>query len=132
MELKAFIELMRPRQWFKSLYIIFGAIPAIFLTPFRPLLIPWLLLLGIINMILIQGTIYTINDITDVEKDKLHPKKKNRPLPSGKINKVVCPDFIFDSICNGNIHRPENSNHRRAPSSNKHGLFYKSHSIERC
>jgi len=87
MKIKAFLQLMRPRQWFKSFYIIFGAIPAIFLTPYRPVLIPYLLLMGIINMILIQGVIYSINDIADIEKDKLHPKKKNRPLPSGKINK---------------------------------------------
>jgi len=86
-KIKYFIKMMRPRQWFKSFYIIFGAIPAIFLTPYRPMLIPYLLLLGIINMILIQGVIYSINDIADIEKDKFHPKKKKRPLPSGKINK---------------------------------------------
>lgn len=85
-KLKSFLELMRPRQWFKSFYIVFGAVPAIFLSPFITFMIPWLLFIGIINMILIQGVIYSINDIADMEKDKLHTKKKDRPIPSGHIS----------------------------------------------
>ncbi len=76
---------MRPRQWFKSLYVVFGSVPAIILSPYMPVMISSLLFLGIVNMILIQGVIYSINDITDMEKDKIHPKKRKRPLPSGKI-----------------------------------------------
>ncbi len=93
-----FIKLMRPRQWFKSLFIAFGAMPAIFLMPADVMLIFWLIGLGIINMIMMQGVIYTINDISDAEKDKLHPKKKFRPIASGRISKkegAVFAVFLF-------------------------------------
>jgi decaprenyl-phosphate phosphoribosyltransferase len=92
--MKEYIKLMRPRQWFKSFYITIGAIPAILLmtTNYESALM--LLSLSILNMIIIQGLIYTINDLSDVEVDRIHPKKKFRPIASGKINKNSAKLFI--------------------------------------
>ena len=36
---------------------------------------------------LAASSIYIFNDFRDLENDKIHPEKKNRPLASGKINK---------------------------------------------
>jgi 4-hydroxybenzoate polyprenyltransferase len=36
---------------------------------------------------MVAGTIYIINDLVDIEADRLHPRKKNRPLPSGQLPK---------------------------------------------
>jgi 4-hydroxybenzoate polyprenyltransferase len=75
-KIKEFLRLMRPKQWFKSFYIVLGSIPAIFLMPVRFDLIVFYLFIGIFNMILLQGVIYTLNDIADLKEDKAHPTKK--------------------------------------------------------
>jgi 4-hydroxybenzoate polyprenyltransferase len=80
------ITLMRPKQWFKSFYIILGSIPAILLMPARFDLITIFLFAGFLNMVLLQGVMYVTNDIADVEKDRIHPKKKNRPIASGAVS----------------------------------------------
>jgi 4-hydroxybenzoate polyprenyltransferase len=41
--------------------------------------------LAFILFSLTASLVYVINDIRDVEEDRLHPEKKNRPLASGKI-----------------------------------------------
>ena len=37
---------------------------------------------------LIASAVYTMNDYCDMEEDRKHPKKKNRPLASGAISKA--------------------------------------------
>ena len=93
MPLNNYVELMRPRQWFKSLYVVFGAIPAVFLTSLEPLSILRQLSLGVLNMILIQGSIYAINDVADVNQDSRHPRKKHRPVASGAISPTAAVAF---------------------------------------
>lgn len=84
---------MRPKQWFKSLYIIFGAAPAILLMPADLKLIAWLLFLGVANLVMMQGAVYAINDIADAEKDRMHPRKRFRPIASGAVSKNAASAF---------------------------------------
>jgi 4-hydroxybenzoate polyprenyltransferase len=75
---------MRPKQWIKNAFV-FAAL--VFSGKFVE--IP-LLIINIKTFILFcltSSTIYILNDLVDVEKDKLHPEKRNRPLPSGRISK---------------------------------------------
>ena len=44
-------------------------------------------ILGFISFSMISSAIYIINDYRDIEKDRNHPVKKNRPLASGAIGK---------------------------------------------
>jgi len=77
------IKTMRPKQWTKNLLFVFP--PIVF---DRQLTNPDSLLRVIIAcllLILMSGTVYLINDLVDIEKDRLHPKKRFRPLPSGQI-----------------------------------------------
>jgi 4-hydroxybenzoate polyprenyltransferase len=102
---------MRPKQWTKNVLFVFPAI--IFdrqLTNTDSLL---RVIIACILLILMSGTVYIINDLVDIEKDRQHPKKKTRPLPSGqlpqslaKIAAIVIPTvsliaaFLFEpALC---------------------------------
>lgn len=77
------IRLLRPRQWIKNL-AIFAAIT--FAGELFDFLILEKAILGFIVFSGLSSAIYIINDIFDLEKDKLHPFKKFRPLAHGDIS----------------------------------------------
>lgn len=82
--IKALIRTMRPRQWIKN-GVIFA--PLVFDRQLRPdNLIPVLrTFAGFLIFCLLSGVVYMINDIADVEADRKHPDKRNRPIASGKL-----------------------------------------------
>ncbi len=51
-------------------------------------------IIGVISFSLISSCVYIVNDIQDVEKDRLHPKKRYRPIASGAIS-VKLATVIF-------------------------------------
>lgn len=77
------IRTARPRQWIKNFALL---VPALMLGDITE--IPLLLKAtnGFIAFCLMSSAAYFINDIIDSPKDKEHPIKKNRPIPSGKIS----------------------------------------------
>lgn len=87
--LQVFIGLlrtMRPKQWTKNVIIYAGLvfdgqlfIPASF---FR-------VTVSFALLCLVASSIYIINDLFDIERDRQHPKKKYRPLPSGQLPVTV-------------------------------------------
>jgi 4-hydroxybenzoate polyprenyltransferase len=81
--LKALIKTMRPRQWVTKNVFIFAAI----VFDKQLLVVDSFLrtLAGFALFCLISSSVYIFNDIADVEADRQHPEKKNRPLASGKL-----------------------------------------------
>ena len=76
------IKTMRPRQWTKNAIIYAGLVfdgQFFVLDSFFRVTIAFGLLC------LITGAVYIINDLMDVESDRQHPKKRNRPIPSGQV-----------------------------------------------
>lgn len=75
---------LRPRQWTKNL-IVFAAL---FFSE-RGLLFSseaWgKAIIGFITFCGLSGSVYLLNDIVDVEKDRLHPEKCQRPLAAGLL-----------------------------------------------
>ncbi|HDK7138835.1 TPA: decaprenyl-phosphate phosphoribosyltransferase [Clostridium botulinum] len=84
MDIKGIIALMRPKQWIKN-FFVFAAI--IFSGNLTNEIILKNNIITFILFCLTSSTIYILNDIVDLEKDKKHPEKKNRPLPSGRVSK---------------------------------------------
>jgi decaprenyl-phosphate phosphoribosyltransferase len=80
--LGALIKSLRPHQWVKNLFVTF---PLLFS---KHLLDPSYALLTVAAFVLfclLSGSVYLVNDIFDIEKDRAHPKKCLRPIPSGKL-----------------------------------------------
>ena len=81
--MKEIIRLIRPHQWIKNLVVLF---PIFFGGALGHL---ESLYEGCITMVafsFIASSIYCLNDIIDVEDDRRHPKKCNRPLASGRVS----------------------------------------------
>jgi 4-hydroxybenzoate polyprenyltransferase len=104
MATKDYIKLMRPWQWYKNLLvfiaIIFVEIPQQWPWENIPAIFDWtnypLLILGFVALCLVSSAGYIINDISDMEKDSVHPEKRNRPLPSGGASKGMA--YILAAI----------------------------------
>ncbi len=84
MKLSSIIKLMRPHQYIKNLFIFLPLFFALKITDSGLLFNTFI---AFIAFSLTASAIYTLNDYHDIEEDKQHPKKKNRPLASGAISK---------------------------------------------
>jgi len=75
---------MRPRQWTKNQVIFAGLIFSQNVTNDA---LVWKSVEAFLIFCALSGVIYIVNDVIDIDKDRLHQTKRNRPLPSGKLKK---------------------------------------------
>src|SRR3989339_1148267 len=78
----AIAKTARPRQWIKNL-AIFAAL--VFTGSFFDPNLFSKTVLGFIALSILVSSVYFINDVSDVNVDKLHPFKKNRPIAKGDL-----------------------------------------------
>jgi 4-hydroxybenzoate polyprenyltransferase len=83
MKLFEFLHLIRLHQWIKNVFVF---VPLLFSQNLFELNYFLEALSAFIIFCLASSAIYVINDIVDIEADRAHPVKKNRPLPSGQIS----------------------------------------------
>lgn len=100
--LLSILKELRIHQWVKNLFVL---IPLVF---DRQLFIYDSLyrsIAGFFLFCIVSSSVYIINDIMDVEADRKHPRKKNRPIASGKlpiqIARIIAIIFIVTSLVFG-------------------------------
>lgn len=89
------IKLIRIQHWVKNLFIF---VPLIFALKFTDLNLIVKSIIAFFSFSLASSFVYIINDIVDKDKDKTHPKKKNRPIANGSVsvlNAIILSVFIF-------------------------------------
>jgi 4-hydroxybenzoate polyprenyltransferase len=74
---------MRPHQWTKNVFL-FAAL--VFDAKLFNLTYLLRSIAGFVLFCLISGVVYTINDLVDLENDRVHPRKRYRPLPAGDLS----------------------------------------------
>lgn len=78
---RALLRLARPKQWAKSVFVavgpFFGGATAFFEI--------WAVVLAMAAFALASSGCYVVNDLRDAEADRLHPRKRRRPIASGRV-----------------------------------------------
>ncbi|MBX2916013.1 MAG: decaprenyl-phosphate phosphoribosyltransferase [Cyclobacteriaceae bacterium] len=80
------IKLFRVHHWVKNFFVF---VPIFFAGQIFDFNRYNDLILAFLSFSLVASSIYVFNDIADLKADQLHPKKKLRPIASGKITKTT-------------------------------------------
>jgi 4-hydroxybenzoate polyprenyltransferase len=85
-----YVQVARIDHWFKNAFMILGVVLAVF---YEPSLVRWssLVPLGIavLATCLVASSNYVLNELLDGPRDRLHPQKRHRPVPSGRVRPAV-------------------------------------------
>ena len=79
----ALLKAARPHQWAKNALVFVPLASSGLMTDLHAVTAS---LLAFAAMSLIASSVYLLNDLLDIEADRLHPKKRNRPLASGALS----------------------------------------------
>jgi 4-hydroxybenzoate polyprenyltransferase len=80
------VQIARIDHWFKNAFMVLGVVLAVFYEPSLAApssLAP--LAVAVIATCLTASSNYVLNELLDGPNDKLHPKKRFRPVPSGQV-----------------------------------------------
>ncbi len=91
-QVRYYLAVLRIDHWHKNLFTLLGCLGAIayFHVPLSRVdggMVFW----GLLLSCLLSSVNYVINEFLDASFDALHPTKKNRPIPSGRVN----PERLF-------------------------------------
>jgi len=89
-----YLAVARPDHWFKNLFMVAGTAAAVVYTR-RPMTVALLgtLALAFAATCCIASFNYIINEILDARTDRNHPRKRHRPIPSGRVR--LGPLFVL-------------------------------------
>ncbi len=80
--LKPWLKAIRPHQWLKNLLVFLPLLPIA--TTASPGMVG-MALLAFVAFSLCASSVYLLNDLSDLEADRAHPRKRKRPFASGSL-----------------------------------------------
>lgn len=90
-----YLKLLRVEQWVKNLFVLLPLFFSGNITN-HDLFVKSIFAFFIFSFA--ASSIYIINDYSDIESDKKHPEKKNRPLASGAVSKTSAIAILLGLI----------------------------------
>jgi 4-hydroxybenzoate polyprenyltransferase len=85
-----YVRIARVDHWFKNAFMLLGVVLAIF---YQPSVVSWAGALSLLTAVaatcLVASSNYVLNELLDGARDRLHPEKRHRPVPSGRIRPAV-------------------------------------------
>jgi 4-hydroxybenzoate polyprenyltransferase len=87
---RAYVEIARIDHWFKNAFMLLGVVLAVF---YQPEVAVWSnvgrLAIAALATCLVASSNYALNELLDGPNDKLHPEKRFRPVPSGRVRPAL-------------------------------------------
>lgn len=88
--LAGLLKTMRPKQWFKNVFVL---APIVFAKNLFHAEVLLRALAAFVVFSFLAGAIYTLNDVVDVEADRNHPTKCKRPIAAGVVSERQATGF---------------------------------------
>ena len=89
-DLWAYMQIARVDHWFKNVFMLLGVILAVF---YEPRVLAWSKLMPLFVAVLatcfVASSNYVLNELLDGPRDLLHPEKRFRPVPSGRVRPAI-------------------------------------------
>jgi 4-hydroxybenzoate polyprenyltransferase len=79
----ALLRTLRPHQWVKNGFVV---APLVFAKRLEDMTALTRSLIAFAAFCALSGAVYAFNDVRDVDADRVHPIKRNRPIAAGKIS----------------------------------------------
>ena len=77
------LKTLRPQQWVKNVFV---AAALVFSRHATEAAYVWRTAVAVAAFCLLSGAVYAFNDVRDVEADRAHPTKRQRPIASGALS----------------------------------------------
>ncbi len=81
-----YVQIARVDHWFKNSFMVLGVVLAFF---YEPSLLSWAstvpLLVALTATCLVASSNYVLNEVLDGPRDLMHPVKRSRPVPAGRV-----------------------------------------------
>jgi len=80
--IRGMVRTIRPHQWIKNVFVL---APVVFAKSIFDVQLLSTAAAAFSVFCLLAGTVYTMNDLADLDADRVHPVKRYRPIASGRV-----------------------------------------------